>query len=200
MQERELLTNLIHQQLTRAQQHMKSQADKGRSERSFEVGDLVYLKLQPYIQSSVASWMSQKLSFRFFGPFTILRKVGTVAYRLDLPQDCKIHPVVHVSQLKKHIPPHTQVSTDLAAIPSDSELVIMPVAFLDRHSLRYGSTSHAQVLVQWHDLPMNMATWEGLQELHRHYPTAPVWGQPGFQCPHQPCRHVPLSRIRLRGA
>ena len=35
--------------------------------------------------------------------------------------------------------------------------------------------------VQWQDLPTNMATWEGLQDLHRRYPTAPVWGQPGFQ-------------------
>jgi len=55
LKERELLTVLIQQQLQRAQQRMKAQADKGRSEREFAPGDLVYLKLQPYIQSSVAS-------------------------------------------------------------------------------------------------------------------------------------------------
>jgi hypothetical protein len=126
---------------------MKAQADNGRSERSFEVGDLVYLKLQPYIQSSVSTRVSQKLSFRFFGPFSVLQKVGKEAYRLNLPQDCKIHLVVPVSQLKRHIPPYSQVSNDLSAIPSDSELVVMPVAFVDRRSVRYGCSEHAQVLV-----------------------------------------------------
>ena len=76
MQEREPLTKLIQHQLLRAQQRMKTQANKGRSERSFDVSDLVYLKLQLYIQTCVAPWMSQKLSYRFFGPFRILQKIG----------------------------------------------------------------------------------------------------------------------------
>jgi len=54
LKERELLSRLIHQQLIRAQQRMKHQADKLRSERTFSVGDRVYLRLQPYIQTSVA--------------------------------------------------------------------------------------------------------------------------------------------------
>jgi hypothetical protein len=62
---------------------MKHQADKGRSERSFEIGDMVYLKLQPHIQSSVAPRSNHKLSFKFFGPFKVLQKVGSVAYKLD---------------------------------------------------------------------------------------------------------------------
>ena len=82
---------------------MKAQANKGRSEREFVVGDMVYLKLQPYIQSSIAVWSNHKLTYRFFGPFRVLQRMGSVAYRLDLPSDAKIHPLVHVSQLKKHI-------------------------------------------------------------------------------------------------
>jgi len=101
--ERELLTQVIQQQLMRAQQRMKAQADKGRSEREFVVGDMVYLKLQPYIQSSIAIRSNHKLTYRFFGPFRVLQRMGSVAYRLDLPSDAKIHPLVHVSQLKKHI-------------------------------------------------------------------------------------------------
>ena len=72
LKERDLLSQLIKQQLLRVQQRMKSQADKGRSEREFSVGDMVYLKLQPYIQTFVASRTNQKLAFRFFGPFKIL--------------------------------------------------------------------------------------------------------------------------------
>ena len=47
------MQDLIHQHLIRSQQRMKRQADKNRIERSFAVGDWVYLKLQPYVQSSV---------------------------------------------------------------------------------------------------------------------------------------------------
>jgi hypothetical protein len=45
LQERELLSELIKQQLARAQQRMKAQADKHRTEREFNEGDSVFLKL-----------------------------------------------------------------------------------------------------------------------------------------------------------
>jgi len=60
---------------------MKRQADKGRSERVFQVGDRVYLKLQPYVQSSLAPRANQKLSFKFFGPYSVVEQIGSVAYR-----------------------------------------------------------------------------------------------------------------------
>jgi transposase InsO family protein len=63
LQERQLMANLVRQHLERAKLRMKRQADKGRSERVFDVGDLVFLKLQPYVQSSVASRAHQKLAF-----------------------------------------------------------------------------------------------------------------------------------------
>jgi hypothetical protein len=51
--ERSMMQHLVHQHLVRAQNYMQRQADKSRSERSFAVGDWVYMKLQPYVQSSV---------------------------------------------------------------------------------------------------------------------------------------------------
>lgn len=97
MKQREMLTRVIQQQLQRAQQRMKAQADKHRVEREFEAGDLVYMKLQPYVQSSVAARSNKKLSFRFYGPYKVLQRVGSVVYRLELPPESKIHPVLHVS-------------------------------------------------------------------------------------------------------
>jgi hypothetical protein len=65
------------------------------------VGDLVYLKLQPYIQNSFAARSNQKLAFKFFGPSHIIGRVGAVAYKLELPPASAVHPIFHVSQLKQ---------------------------------------------------------------------------------------------------
>jgi F0F1-type ATP synthase membrane subunit b/b' len=51
--------------LVRAQHRMKVQSDKKRSDVSFQVGDKVFLKLQSYIQSSLARRAHQKLAFKF---------------------------------------------------------------------------------------------------------------------------------------
>jgi hypothetical protein len=80
LQDRQLLTALVKQHLNRAVVRMKHQVDKGRTERSFEVEDLVFLRLQAYIQSSMAPRANQKLAFKFFGPFPVVWKVGSVAY------------------------------------------------------------------------------------------------------------------------
>jgi hypothetical protein len=126
---------LIRQDLARAQQRMKMQADKHRSERMFQVGDRVYLHLQPYVQSSVAECSSQKLSFKYFGPYLVLQRVGQVAYKLQLPPSARIHPVVHVSQLKKAIPPQAQVCASLPSYMLTHEEVF-PLSILQDRLVR----------------------------------------------------------------
>jgi ribosomal protein L21E len=75
----------VRQHLFRAQQRMKAQANKGRLERTFAVGDSVYLKLQPYVHSSLAPWAHQKLSLHYFGAYKVVERIGSVAYKLELP-------------------------------------------------------------------------------------------------------------------
>jgi len=94
--ERDTTLQLLRDNLVKAQERMKMIADKGRTERQFLVGDMAYLRLQPYRQIFVCVWgggRSQKLSPLFFGPYKVLQKVGTVAYKLELPAGAKIHPV-----------------------------------------------------------------------------------------------------------
>jgi hypothetical protein len=72
-------------ELSKAQNRMKLYADQNRIDRSFQVGEQVLLKLQPYAQSSVVNRSLPKLAFKFFGPYEILEKLGSSAYRLKLP-------------------------------------------------------------------------------------------------------------------
>lgn len=101
LQERALTLRLLQQHLELIKNRMKHQADKHCSDRVFQVGDFVFLKLQPYIQSSVTARAHHKLLFKYYGPFQVLERIGAAAYRLQLPPKSRIHPVIHVSQLKK---------------------------------------------------------------------------------------------------
>ena len=115
LDQRKVVLDSAQQHLCRAQQRMKVQADKHRTERSFEVGEFVFLKLQPYLQSSVAPRANHKLAFKFYGPFQIIARVGEVAYELALPVSSKVHPVFHVPLLKKVLAPGCE---ELSQLPS----------------------------------------------------------------------------------
>ena len=63
LNERDLMQQLVHQHLLWAQNKMKHHADQKRTFREFSVGDSVYVKLQPYVQTSIATRSSNKLAF-----------------------------------------------------------------------------------------------------------------------------------------
>jgi hypothetical protein len=109
---------------------MKHQTDKKRSKRQFQVGDLVLLKLQPYVQFSLAPHANQKLAFMYFGLFPVLQCIGKVAYKLGLPQSSTIHPIFHVSQLKPAV--GASVAEVSSSLPSNAEDLHMPKRILQK--------------------------------------------------------------------
>jgi hypothetical protein len=171
--ERATMLAAVRQHLLRVQQCMKSQADKKRSDRSFAVGDLVYLKLQPYVQSSLAPRSNQKLSFKYFGPYKIISKIGEVAYKLELPSSSAIHPVFHVLLLRPAPSSKYQVSTKL---PESDFGLQVPEEVLQRRLQHRHDGSVAQVLVMWSGLDRELATWEDAEALFQQFPNALAWG------------------------
>lgn len=113
-----------------AQEHMKIQSDKHIREVEFTIGDFVYLKLQPYRQTSIAFRHSLKLSPCFYGPFEIVEKVGSVAYRLRLREDAKIHNVFHVSLLRKHLGARPPPTSTLPPVTDESIILRVPERIL----------------------------------------------------------------------
>jgi hypothetical protein len=178
LRERTLVLDSIKQHLLRMQQRMKSQADKKRSERVFSVGDKVFLKLQPYLQSSVLRRANHKLAFKFFGPFQVTERIGEVAYKLELPSTSRVHPVFHVSQLKPCLGPGQQA---LPQLPSADDVLQVPLQVLRRRVRQQGLRTIVQGLVQWSGKPESMATWEDLESLRQKFPHASAWGQADCQ-------------------
>jgi hypothetical protein len=100
---------LLKDNLVMAQNRMKQQADQHHSEREFEVGDWVFLRLQPYKQMSLKQQKKDnKLAPKYYGPYKVLQRIGSMAYKLELPPSSHVHPVFHVSFLKKVIETRSQ--------------------------------------------------------------------------------------------
>jgi hypothetical protein len=178
LQERQVMSHLIKQHLERAAAHMKLQVDKNRTKCQFSVGYWVFLKLQSYVQTSVAHCSSQKLAFRFFGPFQIIQRVGNVAYKLKLPDSAMIDPVFHVSQLKQAIGgKHQVVTLPDETLPDDCHGFHVPELILSKKMVGHGRRIVQKVLVKWSSLPASLATWEDAEALRRQFPAAPAWGQ-----------------------
>jgi hypothetical protein len=182
LQEREETAALLQQHLLRAQQRMKAQEDKHRTEREFQVGDLVYMKLQPYAQTTIAKRSNQKLGFKFFGPYEVLARVGKVAYKLKLPPGSQIHPVLHVSQLKKSVPANQVIDSDLSSqFLTDECFLVEPLALTGRRTIKRGRGFVEQIQVSWTGLPDGLKTWESEAALRHRFPGAAAWGQAPFQ-------------------
>lgn len=164
------MSQVLKEALESAQHRIKQQADKKRTERSFNVGDWVYSRLQPYRQSIVQLRRNLKLAAKLFGPYQIVAKVGVVAYQLKLPVGSKIHPTFHVSQLKPKLGAGIVAQTVLPTTDGKGQLQMVPEKVLATRSIVKNHQMLAQVLVKWQGLTDSEATWEDTQLMKTQFP------------------------------
>ncbi|MCI18347.1 hypothetical protein A2U01_0039501, partial [Trifolium medium] len=160
--QRDQLLRVIRTNLSKAQTRMKSLANVHRLDQIFKVGDFVLLKLQSYRQTSVTGRPPPKLARHFMGPFRILRRIGEVAYELDLPPGSRIHPLFHISKLKPFFgsTPSSQIALPPAI--TSTAVTLEPVDIIGTRTLQTVTSSCRQVLVQWVGMSTEEATWEDL--------------------------------------
>ena len=133
-----------------AQDRAKTYADKGRRDITFDEGDMVSLKI-PVQSETLKMGKFQNLSLKYYGPFKILKKIGDVAYRIELSDAIKDHPVFHVNKLKRTLHPLENVISpnilvELIEPPSTSHEPKRILKFKDRH-MRHNVYKVA--LVKW---------------------------------------------------
>ena len=137
--------------LLMAQSRQKSYADKRCRPLEFEVGDHIFLKVMP--KRGVVRFSKRgKLAPRYIGPFEVLERVGTVAYRLALPLSLSgVYEVFHVSMLQKYTPNLAHV-VDWGDITVDTDGTFEegPVCILDSRDqvLRHKTVQLVKVLWQ----------------------------------------------------
>ena len=186
LQDRTEQITKIKQHLKKAQDRQKKQADKGRKDVEFKEGEWAYLKLQPFRQTSMPSNKNGKLTFKYFGPFKITRKVGSVAYQLDLPKEARIHNTFHISLLKKWLgegDTPTQWCPDLGTKKSPRP---EPAEIMDRRTTMARRKEKEEILLRWEGQPPEDAVWVDEDWFKREYPHLEVKGFEGEGSCNQP--------------
>ncbi|KAI3735110.1 hypothetical protein L6452_14598 [Arctium lappa] len=133
-----------------AQDRQKMYVDKRRKPIEFQIGDKVMLKVSPW-KGVVRFGKKGKLRPRFVRPFIITRRVGEVAYKLDLPESLRgIRPTFNVSNLKKYLA-EIDVVVPLEDIQVDEKLSYIeePVAITDLKIKKLRNKEIRLVKVQW---------------------------------------------------
>ncbi|GKE62237.1 putative reverse transcriptase domain-containing protein [Tanacetum coccineum] len=141
-----------------------------RLRRSFK-SRTVMLKVSPW-KGVIRFGKRGKLNPRYIGPFKIIDKVGTVAYRLELPEQLsRVHSMFHVSNLKKCMVDEP-LAIPLDEIQIDDKLYFIeePVEIMDREVKRLKQSRILIVKVRWNSRRGPEFTWEREDQMQKKYP------------------------------
>ncbi|GKB19815.1 hypothetical protein Tco_0853738, partial [Tanacetum coccineum] len=161
----------IKQRIQATRDRQKSYANVRRKPLEFQVCDRVMLKVLPW-KGVIRLGKQGKLNPRYIGPFKVLSKVGTVAYRLELPQQfSRVHSTFHISNLKKCLS-NEPLAIPLDEIHIDDKLYFVeePVEIKDREVKQLKQSRIPIIKVRWNSRRVPEFTWEREDQFRKKYP------------------------------
>ena len=163
--------DLIQKHLLMAQSRRKSYTDRRQRPLEFEVGDHVFLKVMP--KRGVVKFEKRgKLSQRYIRAIKVLKRVGTVAYRLELPLGLSsVHVVFHVSMLWKYtLDPTNVVDWGELVVDAYGTFEEGLVRIMDSWDQVFRRKTVKLVKVLWQHRGVEEATWECDNTMRATYP------------------------------
>ena len=165
-----------------AQKRMKEAYDKNKQEVVFEPRDKVLLsvgKKRQVMLTLPGQVGNRKLRAKYVGPYDVLERVSTVAYRLRLPRHLRLHPVFHVDRLKpwrtaQRVRREDEGETR-AVNSQGTEFKVE--ALLKTRQVKRGRGTIRKYLVKWAGYPLHEATWEPERNLRYDRLKRAFWAQ-----------------------
>jgi hypothetical protein len=171
VEEAKSIVRHIQENLKAAKSCQETYANKGRRPLEFEVRNHVYLRVSP-MKGVKRFGVKGKLAPRYIGPFPILEKCGTVAYKLNLPPSLAgVHNIFHVSQLKKCLKaPVDVVLPEVTPLEVDLSYPKHPVKILDQKDRVTRGKTITFLKIQWSNHSKEEATWKSKDFLRSRHP------------------------------
>ncbi|GJX27268.1 putative reverse transcriptase domain-containing protein [Tanacetum coccineum] len=176
----------IKSRIQAARDRQKSYAGVRRKPLEFQIGDKIMLKVSPW-KGVIYFGKRGKLNPRYIGPFKIIDKVGTVAYRLELSEQLsRVHSTFHVSNLKKcMVDEPLAIPLDEIQIDDKLHFIEEPVEIMDREVKHLKQSRISIVKVRWNSRRGPEFTWEREDQMQKKYPhrfpiIAPVAGATSY--------------------
>lgn len=161
----------LKKKIKEAQDRQKSYADRRRKDIEFQEGDWVYLRMITFKGRARVSKRG-KLDPRYIGPFKVLKRIGAVAYKLDLPAAMDaFHDVFHVSQLRRCLSSRDVLEPELPPdLKPNLTLETRPVRIEDRMEKATRKKTVPIVRVVWNCNGTEHTTWEPEAKMKAEYP------------------------------
>jgi hypothetical protein len=171
MEEAEATVRRIQANLKAAKSRQETYANKRHRPLEFDVGDHIYLRVSS-MKGVKRFGVKGKLAPRYIGPFPILEKCGTMAYKLDLPPSLVgVHDIFHVSQLKKCLKaPMDVMLPEVTPLETDLSYPEHPIKVLDQKDRVTRRKTMKFFKIPWSNHSEEEANQENKDFLHSHHP------------------------------
>ena len=127
------------------------------------------MRLQPYKQISLKKLnKDNKLAPKYYGPYKVLQKIGSMAYKLELPATSRVHPVFYISCLKKVIRDKIPIQNILPELDEEGKVILEPKKISEIRINQLRSRVITEYLIKWQNLLVEDSTWEEESFIQKH--------------------------------